>query len=199
MRCCRHVARRFETLVACIHDLRSSPDQNVGVPDRRHAMLDCRLDVDRDLSRSKIDWFDAWRLGEGEEWIAHEILCVPQCHGTRTCLKQLKLFASACEELGGGHERRWNRQRRAGEMRLVSLCSHLAGWTVPRPGSERERLDGAGIRAIFAAREGANLSHGDLLELLFDPRPSRALMAICERRDGRPAAFRPAAKRRMAG
>lgn len=32
-----------------------------------------------------------------------------------------------------------------------------------------------------------------------DPRPSRALMAICERRDDRPAAVRPVAKRRMAG
>jgi hypothetical protein len=32
-----------------------------------------------------------------------------------------------------------------------------------------------------------------------DPRPSRALTAVCQRRDGRPAAFRPAAQRRMAG
>ena len=38
---------------------------------------------------------------------------------------------------------------------------------------ERERLDGAGIRAIFGAGEGANLSHGDLLLLFPSPRPSR--------------------------
>src|SRR5437879_3815448 len=38
---------------------------------------------------------------------------------------------------------------------------------------EQERLDGAGVRAIFGAGEGANLSHGDLLLLFPSPRPSR--------------------------
>src|SRR5206468_11877785 len=64
---------------------------------------------------------------------------------------------------------------------------------------ERERPDGAGVGTIFVAREGADLSHGDLLDCWLDPRPSRALTAVCQRRDGRPAAFRPAAERRMAG
>src|SRR5439155_18522196 len=64
---------------------------------------------------------------------------------------------------------------------------------------ERERPEGAGVGAIFAAGEGADLSHGDLLDCWLDSRPSRALTAICQRRDGRPAAFRPAAQRRMVG
>ena len=62
-------------------------------------------------------------------------------HGAWTCLKQLKLLAA---DLGVMASRTsgaaGDGQRRAGEMRPGSLCSHLAGWTVPRPGSEVEFL-----------------------------------------------------------
>lgn len=60
---------------------------------------------------------------------------------------------------------------------------------------ERERLDGAGIRSVFGASEGANLSHGDLLLLLSKSATIAALMAFFERRNDRPAAL---ARSRMA-
>jgi hypothetical protein len=45
---------------------------------------------------------------------------------------------------------------------------------MPHLDVKRERPDGAGVGAVFAAVEGADLSHGDLLDCWLDPRLSRA-------------------------
>jgi len=54
---------------------------------------------------------------------------------------------------------------------------------------ERERLDGAGEHAVFAAGEGTDLGH-DNLRLLFQARDHRGLMAI--RSPGTPTRSRKA-------
>jgi hypothetical protein len=58
----RHQAGSAQACVARIDDLRGGPDQNVGVPDGRHAVLGHGLDADRDRSGSKIDGRQALRL-----------------------------------------------------------------------------------------------------------------------------------------
>ena len=59
-----HQARGAEAAVARVNDLRGRPDQHVGIPDGRHAVLRCRLDPDRNLAHLEVDWPDAPRLGE---------------------------------------------------------------------------------------------------------------------------------------
>ena len=59
-----HQARGAEAAVARVNDLRGCPDQHVGIPDGRHAVLRCRLDPDRNLAHLEVDWPDAPRLGE---------------------------------------------------------------------------------------------------------------------------------------
>ena len=62
--------------VARLNDLARGPDQDVGIPDRRHAVIGHGLDTDGHIACLEIDGCDAFRLGEGEERIGHEILRV---------------------------------------------------------------------------------------------------------------------------
>jgi hypothetical protein len=56
---CRHQPRRLQTSVAGFDDLAGSPDQDVGVPDRRHAVLGHGFDTNGDLASAEIDGNDA--------------------------------------------------------------------------------------------------------------------------------------------
>ena len=51
----RHQAGGLEAGVSRVDDLGRRPDQHVGVPDGRHAMLGDGLDADRDRARPEID------------------------------------------------------------------------------------------------------------------------------------------------
>ena len=74
----RHQARGAQARVARFDDLARGPDQHVGVPDGRHAVLGHRLDADGDLVHAEIDRRCAMCLGEAEERVGHEILRVPR-------------------------------------------------------------------------------------------------------------------------
>ena len=55
---CRHQARRAQACVARLNNLAGGPDQNIGVPDRRHAVVGNSFDADRDVARGKINRAD---------------------------------------------------------------------------------------------------------------------------------------------
>ena len=63
-------------MVTRLDDLAGGPDQHVGVPDRRHAVLGDGLDSDRDRACLEVDRREALGLGEREEGIGHEVLGV---------------------------------------------------------------------------------------------------------------------------
>ena len=53
VRRCRHQPRCLQTGVAGLDDLRGGPDQDVRIPDRRHAMLRHGFDTNGDLPARK--------------------------------------------------------------------------------------------------------------------------------------------------
>ena len=55
----RHQARGGDPPVARFDDMRGGPNQDVGIPDGRHAMLGRRLDPDRHVAHAKVDGSDA--------------------------------------------------------------------------------------------------------------------------------------------
>ena len=69
-----HQARGAKPCVARLDDLAGRPDQDVGVPYGRHAVIRDGLDADRHGAGDEIDRRDAMGLGEGKERIGHEIL-----------------------------------------------------------------------------------------------------------------------------
>jgi hypothetical protein len=87
-------------------------------------------------------------------------------------------------------DRDYTSGRRSGAF---SFCE---GWDEAPFDVERERLDGAGVGAIFAAGEGADLSH--LLDCCLDPRPSRAFDGGLSAPPRPTRSRRPAAQRRTA-
>ncbi len=50
-----HQARGFQARVARLNNLGGGPDQDISVPDRRHAVLRHRFDANGDRARAKID------------------------------------------------------------------------------------------------------------------------------------------------
>lgn len=66
---------------ADVDDLAGCPNQDVGVPDRRHTMFDRRLDADRDLAHAKIDRCHAAGFGKREERPRHQILRIARRNG----------------------------------------------------------------------------------------------------------------------
>ena len=87
-----HQARGAQATVARIDDLGGCPDQHVGVPDGRHAVLRRRLDADRHLAHPEVDRPDARRFGEGEERPGHQVLRVAQRHVAGSCPEQFELL-----------------------------------------------------------------------------------------------------------
>ena len=72
----RHEARRAQADVTSLDDLRGRPDQDICVPDRRHAVFGDGFDADFHRARLEVDRRQALRLGQREERIGHEVLRV---------------------------------------------------------------------------------------------------------------------------
>ena len=123
----RHQARRLEARITRVDDLGGRPDQNVGIPDGRHAMLGDGLDADRNRTRPEVDRGQASRLGEGEKGVGHEVLRIAgsEVAGQRT--EQIELFMRQAFTMPPRHA-------------LARAAWRLAGRTVPTPGWEVELL-----------------------------------------------------------
>jgi hypothetical protein len=130
-----HQARRAQAGVARFDNLACGPDQDVGIPDGRHAVLGDRLDTDGDLIHPEIDRRRAMGLGEAEERIGHEVLRVSRRQITGESPEEfelLALVAGATVHRSGG---KGSAARVAGGGR-----ARFAGSTVPTPGSEVDAL-----------------------------------------------------------
>ena len=92
VRGCRHQTGCLQTGVAGLNDLRGSPDQNIRVPDRRHAVLWHGFDANGDSPGAEIDRCDALGLCQREEWISHQILRVARRQIARQRAKEIELF-----------------------------------------------------------------------------------------------------------
>lgn len=86
-----HQPGRAKSVVTGFHDLAGGPDQDVGVPDRGHAMIGDGLDADGDVARCEVYRRDAMGFGEGEERIGHEILRISWREVAGERAKQIKL------------------------------------------------------------------------------------------------------------
>ena len=139
---CRHQAGRLQSAIASFNDLRSSPDQDVGVPDRRHAVLRNGFDTNGDLAGAEVDRNGALGLGEREEGIGHEVLRVAWREIAGKRAKQIKLLA--LRGPSASHRRLplpcHQRRARPAYGSGAAAC-RLAGNTVPAPGSEVEVLE----------------------------------------------------------
>jgi hypothetical protein len=135
-------------MITGIDNLRGGPDQNIGVPDRRHAMFERCLDADHDLAHAKVDGFDTWRFGKGEKGIGHEVLCVPERHGAWAGMKQIELLAVFGRVPGQRHERR---------HRGLAANPRETGETIVQPlGGIDSAKTGIG-RGLFGAEIGPGL------------------------------------------
>ena len=92
--------------IAGFDDLARRPDQDIGVPDGRHAVIGDRLDPDRHRAGAKVDRGDAVGFGEGEERIGHEILRVSWREVAGERAEQIELSALR----GGTMPRRHGRE-----------------------------------------------------------------------------------------
>ncbi len=63
-------------MVGGLDDLARGPDQQVGIPDRRHAVLGQAMHFDPDPARLVEDRRSAPSLGEAEEGLAHQVALV---------------------------------------------------------------------------------------------------------------------------
>src|ERR1700676_3119452 len=93
VRSCSHQLRRLQTGVTRLDNLRGSPDQNIRVPDGRHAVFRHGLDTNGDCSRAKVDRYDTLGFGKGKEWISHKILRVARREIAGKRAEQIELFA----------------------------------------------------------------------------------------------------------
>jgi hypothetical protein len=57
-------------------NLARRPDQDVGIPDGRHAVLGDGIDLQLDVTGLIVDRRDPARFGEGEEGVGHEFALV---------------------------------------------------------------------------------------------------------------------------
>ena len=89
----RHQTRGAKARVTSLDDLARGPDQDVGIPDRRHAVIGHGLDADRHCAADEIDRRDAMGFGEGEKRIGHEILRISNGELTRQRPEQVELSA----------------------------------------------------------------------------------------------------------
>ena len=70
----RHQPRRANPRIARLDDLAGRPDQHVGIPDGRQAMLGRTFDAHRHAARAEVDRHRALALGQREERIGHQVL-----------------------------------------------------------------------------------------------------------------------------
>src|ERR1700680_3682800 len=80
-------------LSAGLDDLRSSPDQNVGIPNGGHAMVRRCLHADRDLAHAKVDGSDTMRFRQAKEWVGHEILRIAWSEAAAERAEPLELIS----------------------------------------------------------------------------------------------------------
>ena len=92
VRGCRHQTGCLQTGIAGLHDLRRGPDQNVRVPDRRHAVFRHGFDTNGDGPGAEIDRCDALGLCQRKERISHQILRIAWRQIARQCAKQVELI-----------------------------------------------------------------------------------------------------------
>jgi len=93
--------------IARLDDLARHPDQHIGIPDCCHAVFGGGFDEDRDLAHTKIDRFDALRLGETEERPGHQVLRIARRDIASGPDEEIELVCRAIEgrgrSLAGGH------------------------------------------------------------------------------------------------
>ena len=124
---CRHQARRLEASITRVDDLGGRPDQNVGIPDGRHAMFGDGLDADRNRTRPEVDRGQASGLGEGEKGVGHEVLRIAGSEVAGQRAEQIELFMRQAFTMPPRHA-------------PARAAWRLAGRTVPTPGWEVELL-----------------------------------------------------------
>ena len=120
-----HQARGAQAGVACFDDLARRPDQHVGIPDGRHAVLRHRLDADGDLVHPEIDRRRAMGLGEAEERIGHEVLRISGRQITGESPEEFELLALVAGAMAHGSASRRSAARLAGggrNVRAMALC-----------------------------------------------------------------------------
>eukprot|EP01035_Chromulina_nebulosa_P013303 gene13304-17671_t len=133
--------------IARLDDLARRPDQNVGIPDRRHAVLGGRLDEDLDFAHAKVDRPGARRFGEAEERPGHQVLRVARGEFAGQRAEQVEL-TTARRDGEPTH-------RRTGPGGLIwPVLSLRAGRTTPASGSWVER------RAPLSAQACVELACG---------------------------------------
>ena len=107
----RHEARGAQSGVAGLDDLAGGPDQHVGIPDGRHAVLGHRFDTNGDVLHPEVDRRDAVGLGEAEEGVGHEILRIPRREIAGQSPKEFELFPfgsrRASQRHGSAARRGW--------------------------------------------------------------------------------------------
>src|SRR5690606_893677 len=74
VRCCRHQPRCRPTIIAGFDNLARSPDQDVGIPDGRHAMFGRCFNIDDGIAHFEIDRANTLGFGEAEKGPGHQIL-----------------------------------------------------------------------------------------------------------------------------
>ena len=88
----RHETGCAQSGVPGLDDLARGPDQHVGIPDGRHAVLGYRFDTNGDVLHPEVDRRNAVGLGEAEEGIGHEILRIPRREIAGQSPKEFELF-----------------------------------------------------------------------------------------------------------
>ncbi|MNN15123.1 hypothetical protein D3C81_1282190 [compost metagenome] len=106
VRCGPHPAGSGNAGILCFHDLAGGPDQDVGIPDGGDTMLQRALDSHSDSARVEVDGHRAPRLGEREEGVGHQVLCIARRHVSRQRAKQIQLSPWCWLLLAGAHGKR---------------------------------------------------------------------------------------------
>jgi hypothetical protein len=151
-----HQTRGLQAGVSRLDDLRGGPDQHIGVPDGRHAVVGHGLDPYGDRAGAVVDRPDTLRFGQREERIGHEVLGVTRCEIAGQRPEQVELVPLADALVLEGHV--WPPlsadTRRVGERVHVRLCRQHG----PGPGIGGRRLGpavGPGLEIVDRVHDSA--------------------------------------------
>jgi len=139
----------FCRLVTGFDDLRRGPDQNVCIPDRRHAVF--RHGFDTNCDRTGTDRHHAFRLGERKERVSHQILRVAGREITGQSPKEFELVALGMVSAPHGHCSHAADQRRSWPAHGRRTACFLAGSTVPFQGSDIDVLAPRSAHAFMSS------------------------------------------------
>lgn len=134
----RHEARGAKPRIARLDNLACRPNEDVGIPYRRHAVIRHGLDADRDVAGSKVDRCDAMGFRKRKERVGHEVLCVSwrEIAGKRPEKRELPALRD-CLVSCRHRERRILSAHFVRHVPAASAKWRLAGRTEPR-GSDVE-------------------------------------------------------------